>query len=576
MIHLYKATETAFSTNGIILNEWVELKVTEILNGEYSIKGVYPVSNTMKYLELLKGSIIYAPTPTGQQPFRIMSVEKDIDEVIVEGFHIFYDLAANIVPSGLSIRGNGDTAIKKTLSSCENKHPFTGYSDIKGTHNFNTTEDLNPLLILFNGKHCLSYMWGAELYRDNFKVGFLDRLGTDTNIIIAYGKNLLNFKNNSSWDSVVTKIKVTYTKTIMTDSENAEGVTTTIKADVVSDIADQYPIIYTKTISIEDMDNSLEINNKQDLINYVKKYYFEENNIDKPKFSVSIDWIKEHDYEGLRLGDTAIIHHEQYDFFYRLRITKYVYDCLLEDYDELFFGDLEGQIENVVTTQGSTLDGISSAISNHTTNIYELNKRLTDLENPIYYPNLVYNSNFSRFDESGKPDFWETTGSISNLEALVGQYSLRLQAGEYLKMKGKPITAFKWLDLSTDFTFRVIGTGKIKVKILADNIPQDIFSYVDNEYQTSKEFIMNITSTNWFDSKRSVELHPSTKTVVLYIECIEGTVYIDGVQVAPITQGSKLDIQYIDGPLCYNDSMQFRKTDLINAKVGDMWFRGDL
>lgn len=574
MICLYKPNETRFETNGIYMNEWTELKVVECLNGEYSIAGTYPITTTMKYMELVKGAILYVPTPSGMQPFRIMTVDRDLEEVSIEGFHIFYDLVANNVKSGLSIRGNGDTAMKKLLSSCQNPHPFTGHSDIEEVHQYTTNEDMNPLLVLFEGRHCLTYMYSGEIFRNGFEVHLLDRLGEDTNVQIRYGKNLLSFANNSSWDNVITRINATYQRTMQDVGGNE--VVFTVQATVDSPLINEYPVVYTKNISIEDMDNSLNINEEEELAQYITSYYYTENNIDKPKFSVSVNWIKEHDYEALKLGDTALIYHELYDFEYRLKITKYTFDCITQDYDELFFGDLDGQIESVVSGQTNDISGLQSAVSNHTTNIYELNKRLSDLENPVYYPNMVYNSSFGRFNELGKPDFWNTTGSVSTLEHLVGQYSLVLQKGQYLTMKDKPIQAYKWLDHSTDFTFRVIGEGTIKVKVLADGVAQDIFGYVDNNYIKKKEFTFNINSKNWFDSKYSVELHPCRLSVLLSIECTEGQVYIDGVMAVPITQGAKLDIQYMDGPMCFNDVMQYRTDDLLDSKIGDMWFRGDL
>lgn len=197
--------------------------------------------------------------------------------------------------------------------------------------------------------------------------------------------------------------------------------------------------------------------------------------------------------------------------------------------------------------------------------------------NSIYYPNVVYNSSFGRFDENLKPDSWETTGIVTTIEHLVGEYSLKLESGEYMKIKDKPIQAFKWEDKSTSFIFRAIGNGTIKVQVLADEVKQEIFSYINNVYTSQNEFTFNINSTNWFNSKYAVELHKCRKTVVLKIECITGNVYIDAVQVAPIEQGFlKTEIPYIDGPMCFNDVMQFRTTDLVNAKVGDMWFRSDL
>ncbi|MEK4871586.1 phage baseplate upper protein [Niallia sp. FSL W8-1348] len=199
------------------------------------------------------------------------------------------------------------------------------------------------------------------------------------------------------------------------------------------------------------------------------------------------------------------------------------------------------------------------------------------LENPVYYPNAVYNSSFERFNEDGKPAFWDTTGIITPLEHLAGSHSLRLSQGQYAQIKDKPIQCFKWADYSTDFTLRAIGDGVIRVSVLSDGVVQPIFSYVNNQYIQRNYFDFTIDSMNWFNSKYFVELHPTNKTCVLKIEVISGTtVYIDCVSAIPITQGSKLDIQYTDGAMNYNDVMMVRTDDLLDAPVGTMWFRSDL
>ena len=77
--------------------------------------------------------------------------------------------------------------------------------------------------------------------------------------------------------------------------------------------------------------------------------------------------------------------------------------------------------------------------------------------------------------------------------------------------------------------FRVIGECVVKVKVLADTTPQEIFSYVDNVYMSAKEFTFNINNSTWFNSACAVELHACKKTVTLKIECISGKVYIDAV-----------------------------------------------
>lgn len=204
----------------------------------------------------------------------------------------------------------------------------------------------------------------------------------------------------------------------------------------------------------------------------------------------------------------------------------------------------------------------------------ELSKRLSDIENPILYPNTVFNSSFERFDENFKPDFWKTDGRVSTLEALSGSYSLRLEGGQTLLTDKQPITAYKWADFSTLFVLKAIGKGKIKVEVVNDGTPQTIGRWVDEKnYKSDTSFIFEIDSFNWIDSKRSVELPKTNSAVLLKITCVEGTVYLDNISAIPIEYQSRLEINYVHGPMNYNDIMTLREDDLPNAKLGAMWFR---
>lgn len=204
----------------------------------------------------------------------------------------------------------------------------------------------------------------------------------------------------------------------------------------------------------------------------------------------------------------------------------------------------------------------------------ELSKRLSDIENPILYPNTVFNSSFERFDENFKPDFWKTEGRVSTLEALSGSYSLRLEGGQTLLTDKQPITPYKWANLSTLFVLRAIGKGKIKVEVVNDGTPLTIGRWVDDKtYKSDTSFTFEINSFNWIDSKRSVELPKTNSAVLLKITCVEGTVYLDNISAVPIEYKSRLEINYVHGPMNYNDIMTLREDDLPNAKLGAMWFR---
>lgn len=245
------------------------------------------------------------------------------------------------------------------------------------------------------------------------------------------------------------------------------------------------------------------------------------------------------------------------------RLVKYFYNGEWHYASVKDIGDLD-----MLNTfeKGTIVDAINSIVENGGN---ELSK-----ENPILYPNTVFNSSFERFDENFKPDFWRTEGRVSTLEALSGSYSLRLEGGQTLLTDKQPITAYKWADFSTLFVLKAIGKGKIKVEVVNDGTPLTIGRWVDDKtYKTDTSFTFEINSLNWIDSKRAVELPKTNSAVLLKITCVEGTVYLDNISAVPIEYKSRLEINYVHGPMNYNDIMTLREDDLPNAKLGAMWFR---
>ena len=276
------------------------------------------------------------------------------------------------------------------------------------------------------------------------------------------------------------------------------------------------------------------------------------------------------------LGDTIHIISKEQNIKLKQRVVKLVEYPLTPDNNEceianstLTFEQLQAERDDILNSMGSvvnednTIDG--SKIDNIPT---------TAIPDTVYHPNLIYNSSFERFNEELKPDYWETTGTISSQYQAHGNHSLYLTRGQYLKQKGitgnELLDTSKWSNLSTLFKFRALGNGTIRVSVWSgDNIKQ---ISADGESTISNYINFDITSLNWVDSTYSVELGPSTDTVGLKIECMTGYVYIDAVEGHPLTPQLK-NVSYQDGPKSQNDLMTIRDYDLTDAPVGTMWFR---
>lgn len=188
--------------------------------------------------------------------------------------------------------------------------------------------------------------------------------------------------------------------------------------------------------------------------------------------------------------------------------------------------------------------------------------------------NIFLNSNFIRITERNSPDFWDSTGLLTELDFCSGGKSIKLTAGNYLKSSQQPITCEKWAENPTYISFNLKGNGTVTVRALDDNAPVSIYDF--STKQTNTKVTLQVASDLWFSSLKELEILPVAKRIVLEVVCTDGEVFIDNMYATPTEIDSHISFQYTDGDLCFNDVMQIRTGDLLDAKTGDMWFRSDL
>lgn len=188
--------------------------------------------------------------------------------------------------------------------------------------------------------------------------------------------------------------------------------------------------------------------------------------------------------------------------------------------------------------------------------------------------NMFLNSNFIRITEGNSPDFWDSTGRLTELDFCTGGKSIKLTAGNYLKSSQQPITCEKWAVNPTYISFNLKGNGTVTIRALDDNSPVSIYDF--STKQTNTKITLQVTSDLWLGSLKEFEILPIAKRIVLEVVCTDGEVFIDNMYATPTEIDSHISFQYTDGDLCFNDVMQIRTGDLLDAKTGDMWFRSDL
>ena len=91
MIKIFSAGDTSFLSNGdIVISNALKANVRKVDNGDYYLD----FECGLEYIDYIAANnIIVAPTPQGDQPFRITSFDVTRKKITAKAWHVFYDSA---------------------------------------------------------------------------------------------------------------------------------------------------------------------------------------------------------------------------------------------------------------------------------------------------------------------------------------------------------------------------------------------------------------------------------------------------------------------------------------------------
>ncbi|SHF29604.1 phage tail spike protein [Caloramator proteoclasticus] len=313
MICVYdkKTKKGEFENIGLgVLDESIATEITEELNGEYSLYLEYP-ANSKKANYLVEFNIIKA----NGQLFRIYKVEREVEKIgkiKVWARHIFYDLAFYFIEAATLVNANMKEAIEGTIppeaqavfkftAPEENIYPFS-------IRNVNALEDFFKIL----------QYYGGEVKRDNFNIEILKQLGTNSGILIKYGKNIKGMRAIIDTNNFATKVYPIGKDNLILPERYIEA-----EGDVSKILP--YPIVKKVEFDAGDVD---------ELRNLGKEYIKKASN---PFVNIEVDFLelsKIKEYENFKsltevnLGDEVEVKHELLGITAKLRVIKKRIDLL--------------------------------------------------------------------------------------------------------------------------------------------------------------------------------------------------------------------------------------------------------
>lgn len=341
MIKLFGQTDTTFTSNGDVVILPLRASVHKEDNGDFYLD----LTTSLKYVEeLTEGRIIVAPTPQGDQAFRVGNVQQTKNKLMTKCWHVFYDTQNYLIEDSYVTQNNCNYALDHLNNATTPESPFTTLSDVTTTASYRCVRTS-----YYEAIQTVIERWGGHLVRDNFSIEVRDQIGQDNGVTVRYGKNLKDITVEYNWDNVVTQLMPVGYDGVMLEDKYIYG-------DV------SYDIPYTKCVHFDqniDQDAYKDESGNVDQEAYEEalradlfaqaQAYIETNQYPQVNYQLSANLEKITD-----IGDTIEVNDERLGLKITTNVIVYDYDCILGKYTNLEFGNFRRQLTNLVaniTTQ---------------------------------------------------------------------------------------------------------------------------------------------------------------------------------------------------------------------------------
>lgn len=342
MLKVFSPVDTTFVSNGDAVINATRAVVHKVDNGDYYLE----IEAGLEYVDYFKpNNIIVAPTPQGDQAFRIDTYESTGKKITAKVWHIFYDSENYVIADSYVSEKNCNYALDHLNNATDNPSPFTTLSDVQSINSFRCVRKS-----LYEAIMTVLERWGGHLVRDNFNIQIRNTIGQDNGVTIQYKKNLKEITVSYDWSNVCTKCLPVGQDGYLLD-----------ELYLYSDI--QYDIPYTKTVSFEqDIDeedypdeDSYKAALREDLIAQATAY-LEVAQYPAINYTMSANMEKITD-----VGDLVEVYDERLGVAISASVLSFDYDCILGAYVSIEFG-----------TAGASLSDLMSDVSN------EINTAITE------------------------------------------------------------------------------------------------------------------------------------------------------------------------------------------------------
>lgn len=370
MIKLFGITDRDFTSNGDKAVKALKAKITKQDNGEFYLE----LETDLTYVnDLTEGRIILAPTPQGEQPFRVSNLQKTKNKLITKALHVFFDSRNYLIADSYVVEKNCNAALDHLNAATEPQSPFTTISDVDTVNNYRCVRTS-----LYEAIMTVIERWGGHLDLDGWNIGIRQEIGQDNGVVVRYAKNLKDITVDENWDNVTTKLLPV----------GKEGL---LLPETYVTSTNQYDLPYVKSVNFDQNDieqeNYIDAEGNPDVEAYQAalvddlrqkaQSYVDNNSVPQVNYTLKANLEK-----LTNIGDTVYVQDDRLDLTITTQVISYTYDCILGQYVELEFGNFKQTVSGLMNT---ITNQIQETVEQNTKDIQvTLGEELREAQNKIW------------------------------------------------------------------------------------------------------------------------------------------------------------------------------------------------
>ena len=370
MIKLFGITDRDFTSNGDKIIKPLRARITKQDNGEFYLE----LETDLTYVnDLTEGRIILAPTPQGEQPFRVSNLQKTKNKLSTKALHVFFDSRNYLIADSYVVEKNCNAALDHLNAATEPQSPFTTISDVVTVNNYRCVRTS-----LYEAIMTVIERWGGHLDLDGWNIGIRQEIGQDNGVVVRYAKNLKDITVDENWDNVTTKLLPV----------GKEGL---LLPETYVTSTNQYDLPYVKSVNFDQNDieqeNYIDAEGNPDVEAYEAalvedlrqkaQSYVDNNSVPQVNYTLKANLEK-----LTNIGDTVYVRDDRLGLTITTQVISYTYDCILGQYVELEFGNFKQTVSGLMNT---ITNQIQETVEQNTKDIQvTLGEELREAQNKIW------------------------------------------------------------------------------------------------------------------------------------------------------------------------------------------------